>query len=674
VSLPSVGHTLHLRLNRRLLLALAGAVAAAVVTTALLYAVLSSWSPIRVGDGSEYYAMERTITLSQRPYMTDAGWAGYGEMIDANEVRGMPPLERLREAFPGLRTTSGADFNHFWLYPAGAAAVGFVGDRLGVTHTSHSHFLLLHAAMLAGLLLLCFWTDRWKGVAAAFIIACASPVLWFTNKVHTEFATVMLSTAAMALAAKRLWAAAGLLLALTSTQNISFAIPAFICCLIALHQFWTETRSGLRAAVDALLLSGAALLALVHPAYYFFRFGGITPQLITVGADTSAISPLSSIQYLLDPDIGLLPNWPLGIAIAVVAALLAAKYWCRRPGVPMSVFVLGYVFAAMAAQSATENINSGATINVARYGLWYICLLYPCILYIAGHLKTARTSVRIAAGVAFVLLATLNARQYPPKKGESYDSPTRVSRVIYRYAPWLWTPAPEVFRERYSGLGESPSLQTPAVVLGPGCVRALYVPGDASRGLQTLHAYPEGVCGMSEEQFRNAVSSRFSTLPADPTYFKLTDKERAESGRPVPALPPGRLIGPEGLRTFLGEGWSAPEPWGTWSIGDRSSLKFLAPPEAKQLRITASAFLGGSHTSTSSRVSVNGGGSMTISFDPTSPQPATFTLELPPGSEARVVDVEFLHDSPVSPSDAGVSADGRKISIGLIGLEVLPGT
>ncbi len=101
----------------------------------------------------------------------------------------------------------------------------------------------------------------------------------------------MRMTSAMALAAKRHWAAAGLLLALTSTQNISFAIPAFVCCVIALYQFCTEPRTGVRAAVDAVLLSGAAILALLHPAYYFFRFGGITPQLITFGADTSAISP-----------------------------------------------------------------------------------------------------------------------------------------------------------------------------------------------------------------------------------------------------------------------------------------------------------------------------------------------------------------------------------------------
>ncbi len=616
--------------------------------------------------------MERTITLSQRPYMTDAGWAGYEAMIQANEVQGVPPLEWLKNAFTGLRTTSGADFNHFWLYPAGAAAVGFVGDRLGLAQTSHAHFLLLHAALLAGLLLLCYWTDRWKGVGAALIIACASPVLWFTNKVHTEFATVLFTTGAMALAAKRYWAGAGLLLALTSTQNISFAIPAFVCCVIALYQFCTEPRTGVRAAVDAVFLSGAAILALLHPAYYFFRFGGITPQLITFGADTSAIAPLTSIQYLLDPDIGLLPNWPLGMAILALAALLAAKHYRQRPGILMTVFVVAYIGAAMAAQSATGNINSGATINVARYGMWYVCLLYPCILYIADHLTRSGNATKVIAALAVLALAALNAKQYPPKKGESYDSPTPVSRVVYRFAPWMWTPAPEVFHERYSGIGESAPLQTPAVVLGPGCVRALYVPGDASRGVTTIRPYPDGACGMSDEQFQEAVGKRFDTLPTKPTYFELTKQELSEKKRPIPELVIGTPIGPDALRSYLREGWSPGEPWGTWSSGDRSTLELLAPPSARKLRITASAFLGGKHTKSVSSVSINGAEPTLIEFGPTSPQPSVFTFDLPANNKAQVIAVEILHKNPVSPADAGVSADTRELSIGMIGLEVLP--
>jgi len=660
------------RLNRRLLLAWGAAAAATIIVAALIYAALTALPAIRVGDGSEYYALERTITLSQRPYMTEAGWAGYEAMIETNEVQGVPPLDWLKNAFTGLRTTSGADFNHFWLYPAAAAAAGFVGDRVGMGITPHAHFMLLHALMLAALLALCYWTDRWKGVAAALIITCASPVLWFINKVHTEFATVVLSTGAIALAAKRYWAAAGFLLALTATQNISFAIPAFVCCVIALYQMSTETRSGLRACVDSLFLSGSAIFALLHPSYYFFRFGGITPQLITFGADTSSISPLTSIQYVLDPDIGLLPNWPLGLIIVVVAAALAAKNYRDRPQVAMTAFILSYVLAAMAAQSATGNINSGATINVARYGLWYICLLYPCIIYIARQSKEWRAPTFVAAVTALLLLIIFNVREYPPKKGESYDSPTRVSRVVYRYAPWLWTPAPEVFHERYSGIGESAPLQRPAVVLGPGCIRALFIPGDAGQKETKVRAYPQGACGMSDQQFQDAVEKRFETLPAGPTYFKLTSEELAVKKQPVPQLTLDSPVGPDGIGPYLREGWSASEPWGTWSIGDRSTLQFLASPSAKNLRITVSAFLGGTRTKAAASLSINGTKPTRIEFGPNSPQPSVFTLPLPVSSEPQVYSIEILHDNIISPADAGVSADTRELSLGIIGLEVVP--
>lgn len=672
MSIDTVGQLLRGLLNRKLLLALGGAAAAMAVTAALIYATLSAWAPIRVGDGAEYYALERSISLSKRPYMTDGGWAAFQEMIDANEVQAVPPMDWLKNAFPGLRTTSGADFNHFWLYPAAAAAVGFVGDHLGLAQTSHAHFMLLHAALLVALLALCYWTDRWKGVAAALIIVCVSPVLWFSNKVHTEFATVILTTGAMALVAKRYWAAAGLLLALTSTQNISFAIPAFVCCVVALYQLVTEARSGERNAMDAVLLSAAAIFAVLHPSYYFFRFGGITPQLITYGANTSAISPLTSIQYILDPDIGLLPNWPLGFAIIVVAALLAAKQYRERPRISMTIYILAYVGAAMAAQSATSNINSGATINVARYGLWYICLLYPCILYIAKYLKRSRTPVLIVTAIAFVLLAIINTRDYPPKKGESYSEPTRVSLVVYRYAPWLWTPAPEVFRERYSGIGESAAFRTPAVVLGPGCVQALYLPDDEDNTLKNTRTYPEGACDLSDQQLQDAVGKRFKSPPATPTYFRLSRQELAEKKFPVPELALGKQVGPDGLHSYLREGWSTSEPWGTWSIGTRSSLRFLAPPEARRVRITASAFLGGSRTTSVSKVSVNGAAQTLIAFGPTSPQPSTFTLDIPYNTNEQVVVLELVHEDPVSAAEIGVSGDTREIAIGMMGIEVLP--
>lgn len=664
--------------HRALLFRLGGGALLFIAVSAAIYAALSLFAPMRVGDGGEYYAMERSLSLSKRPFMTAEGWAAYKQMAADGEVAGLVPSDTLRNTFPALHTTHGEDFNHFWAYPAAAAAAGYLSDLIGITRNAHQHFMLLHAGLFAGLLMLCFALDRWRGVGAATLILCASPVLWFTTKVHTEFATVVLTIASVGFASKRMWAMAGLMLAAVTTQNISFALPAFLCCSIALLQIGSAKVRGVRAAVDAVALAASALLACLHPAYYFFRFGGITPQLISYGADTSSISPLASLQYLLDPDIGLLPNWPLGAVLLLAAAFFVARSVRQLPAVSMSLFTMTYVFAALAAQSATTNINSGATVSVARYGLWYICLFYPCIVYLSRQLDGRNKFVRLLVATAVALLIAHNTRVYNPNKGESYLTPTAISQYVYKYTPWLWTPAPEVFMERYSGRGEKP-IDGPLLVVGPGCVQALFIPGPESQPVSRVQALPAGACRVSSAQFRRHLESKFPVLPAKATYFSLAKSELSQmqeasvqdaSGEDAPPLLPlGVTVTLPDLANYLGEGWSAPERWGVWSDGARSGLNAVVPGGATELVIGAFSFTHGARTHAAARVLINGSEGQSLLLSKGNGSVEQVTLRLPLSNRPQVVFIELIHDDPVSPSELGLGSDDRRISIGLVSLE-----
>lgn len=639
-------------------------VLAGIVLTAVFYWALSAWTATRVGDGSEYYALERTVSLSHRPYMTDEGWAGYQQLIDSKEIASLRPAEDLQRIYAGLRLPNGTDFNHFWLYPAAAAFIGNTGSILGFEPKSHARFMLLHSILISGLLLLCLRLHGRSGFVAAAIIIVLSPVLWFTNKVHTELFTVTLTTAAIACAMKRHWAASGLLLTLASTQNISFAIPALLSCLFALWSFWTVPRSGQKATFEVLALSIATIIVLLHPSYYFFRFGTVTPQLITTGAKTADISPLSSFQYLLDPDVGLLPNWPLG-AVILFAAIVITVLWRKRPDYLFISFVVIYVAATMLAQAATTNINSGATVGLSRYGLWYLCLFYPCIIVMTRVPGKYRGWPVIVMILALIPLVTANTRLHWPNRPESYTTPTPASSRIYTYAPWAWDPAVEVFSERNAQIGETIPTGR-AIVMGPNCIKALYIPGPDSN----LSVYPKGACGIAEQNFEQLLMSRFRVAPEKPSYFSVKPEDLA---RLAPVLNAGTMIGPDAIRQFLSSGWSGDEPWGVWSEGAHSTLRFRATsdiPSGSSLRILATGFWAGDHQRLKITSHVNGSDELEFTFSADQAQPLSINLPLPELKSDDPVTIDLYYEEPVSPAELGISPDRRKLAIGIVELEL----
>ncbi|MDL5366159.1 hypothetical protein QSH18_11130 [Xanthomonas sp. NCPPB 2654] len=652
--------------QRRLRVALTYLIAMLILTS-LIYAVLARLPAVRIGDGAEYYAMELAVSHEHRPFVAAPTWAAYEQIWKQGSIASLQTADQLKSVYVPLTREGETDFNHFWFYPLMASVASAPGKYLGLVDASHARFMMLHALLIAGLLLLCFRTHGFKGMLAATALIVTSPALWYVNKVHTELFTVVLTTAAVCLALKRQWAFSGLMLAMVTTQNISFVLPAIAACLFALAAYRTEDDRA-PGLMDTLALVMAAIIALLHPLYYFSRYGGLTPQLINKGAEVSHLDVFSSIQYLLDPDVGLLPNWPLGVLLLVLAAHGLYRRRLPLPRPSMAAFTAIFVLAAMAAQAATTNINSGGTAGPARYGLWYLCLFYP-IVALLKPLSASRLNRWIARACWFVAMvaAAIGVRDYLPNKPESYTSPSRAASLIYGHAPWLWNPSPEVFAERNAQLGER-TPPGPALVLGQGCRKALFLPGTENH----VALYPAGACGLTAAAGAKLIGSQFPLLPQEPTYFSVNLEDVASMKGVLSATQPA---GPTELRAYLGDGWSSDEPWGVWSLGMHSSLHLRLERPAAQgaaLILRANGLWHGERHAMTVSARVNGGPWQTRTMTASEPQPAVVPIRLPALPAGADVLVELRYDKPASPASLGLSQDTRELGIGLVSLEFSP--
>jgi hypothetical protein len=404
----------------------------------------------RVGDGSEYYAMLFAWTESGVPYMTDKTWATYERAYEDQWVQGLASPLLMQQDFPTLRSADGRqDFPHFWCYSLMASPFYFL-IRVVSPELVALSFSLLHAVMIS---LSIFALFRLGSVQAALMFSgflLFSPIFWFLNKVHTELLTFCLSTVGLFAVLKGRFVVAMLAFAVLATQNPSFGLIAIICGL-------SWSYSALRKGPTAKEIVGvviAALLTLLHPLYYWIRLGVPTPQMATGAMTMAGFGGKAVFHPLTDPDLGLFANWPFSLVILSVAAVLVARRRLSLAVWPF-LFVGAYVLVNLYAQSRTTNLNHGATISVSRYALWYLCLFVALAAWLVNEAIKLSRVTRLLLVAIVLILSICSFAKYCPLKREEYNRPTWASHLITEMVPGFYVPLPEVFLERYSGLGES---------------------------------------------------------------------------------------------------------------------------------------------------------------------------------------------------------------------------
>jgi hypothetical protein len=630
------------------------------VATLLLFLWLDQRPAARVGDGSEYYAMFVSWSESLRPWTTAASNAAYDAMMKTNEVSGLVERKWFDISFPALRVGDTTDFNHFWFYSLLAVICQKAALLVGIHLSVDASFLALHGLLLGGATALAYRHYGWRGAGIIVLMVVGSPVLWFLDKVHTEAYTVCVLLIGMMQMHRARYASASLMFAMAATQNPSFALIAGVPWAYRVVLQWGQRYS----VAEALLMLASAALVLLHPAYYEMRYGVITPQLLAGGA-ALGLNLSSFYIWVFDPDLGLLPNWPLGIA----AVLLGLVMWYRRrrqPGRDGSkwhevLFYVVFLLVNFYAHGSTGNINSGATPGLARYALWYLPLLFPLLLWISAqwHWKSASG---YALALAVLALTVLTVERYQPRGPELYDQPSTLSYLVQEKLPGLYNPPPELFMERFSGGGERRSFD---VIVGPDCSKMLMM-----SFVQTPGVSSPDYCLFDKPKlaaFRAAIVAR-NELGAY-RYVRLTPEQQRGMLMTVNAEP-YRVGKDDTGRFILDAGWDSPEPWGVWSVAPVATLnipcndvQFFKAAEPFMLSLVLQPF-GDPHVVISDDSGVLYKGPL--------PQGGPPLKVKVPGSNCHEGKSRVHVQVPklVSPAELGMSTDARKLGVALHGFQV----
>lgn len=626
------------------------------ITLLIIFAVLGRLTPQRVGDGAEYYALFYAWADTLRPWMTARSFDSYELLVSQSNIIGLVTREWLENAFPSLRLGDTADFNHFWFY----SLLAFFSSKLlaivGVSNGPHQSYLALHFLLLLGVGLTSFHLFRWRGLAAFLIMTFASPMFWYFDKVHTEIFTYCTVFMSVLFILRKNYLAGAFALAIASTQNPSFALVAFVP--FAYRVF--VLRETDFTYIEVILAIATALLVIAHPLYYFLRFGVPTPQLLAGGASLGG--NLSTFYiWLIDPDLGLLPNWPIG-ALFLFAAIGISASRKNKDEVLQDSFFLFFIFIFFVinfyAHSSTVNLNSGATPGVARYSLWYLPIFFPIVCYVINNYPRNKLLL-IPTGIFSLIMVISSLVLNNPIKNEDYSTPTTLSSLIQTHASFLYDPPAEVFAERYSGLGEAIHVTNPRGILGPDCEKMLIYPGEGRTNVTSAPG-----CFVDFSKLQNiAIALAKGSRQKEAFYVHLDKKTSSEI---FVSLEPGEyLIGQskEGNQ-ILRSGWSTPEAWGVWSDGRVSNLSL--PCNSAQFYFNQAKIDIGLHLQPfgSQTISIDHNGFIVYEGSINELSIVNFTADVGRCRKNRI-DFSVNISNPKSPFELGQSADARKLGVGL---------
>ena len=325
------------------------------------------------------------------------------------------------------------DSVHFWLL--GFFAAPFVAIVKALGYSFAYGFSVFHC-----FLFLFVWYRLWRalglaGAAGIAVLLACSPLLFFMDKGHSEFFLAAMALLCLCEIHEERWPRAAMWMALASCQQAAFTPFALLLILIA----------ALRRR-EPLPLSAAVLFVFLAPVYYMVRYG--SPSLIakTGTTDFRLISFHRVISLYIDPDLGLLPNWPLAIAgLLIVVALAALRVRTALAGLLLLLALPVFV-------SVQVNWNGGGTVNISRYAV----MLIPAIAFAWGYVLSRIAGMTIWLGPACAALLILllsgqyssNKSIFGPQHRETFLFHTQFANWLYDNHPSWYDPVPEVFSER----------------------------------------------------------------------------------------------------------------------------------------------------------------------------------------------------------------------------------
>jgi hypothetical protein len=369
----------------------------------------------------------------------------------------------------GQFTAPGGVSRHFWLYSALAAP--FVRLAAAIGSNPLAGFTVLNV----GLLVWAFAVVLPRVGSAGTWLLMAGPILWWTDKAHTEpftFATVAVGFALLAEAPW--WAFVALALAGMQNVPIALALPAAVLASLARRPAWRTDRRWWTGLV------AAALLLLVVLGYNLAHYGAPLPLLDRPRLQMPLL--LDLFVPLFDPNLGLVPNF---VTLPVVLVVVAAALLRKQPRVLFAPEVAAAAFALAAflfGASQAANVNHGGTPVMSRYAMWLLPLSVP--LLARAHDSLGAGARRWLAPVA-VLSVGWSLVAFRPAVPERIGEPTPLARYLWTRHPSFDNPNPEIFVERLHGVDDD---WAPAAT--GGCEKVLLVGRGSSTGSWPLPCPP----------------------------------------------------------------------------------------------------------------------------------------------------------------------------------------
>jgi hypothetical protein len=145
---------------------------------------------------------------------------------------------------------------------------------------------------------------------------------------------------------------------------------------------------------------------------------------------------------------------------------------------------------------------------------------------------------------------------------------------------------------------------------------------------------------------------------------KVTEACVNSTTKQRPALMQGVPLPFSKADSVCGSGWSHPESWGRWTDGRTAELHFALPElnGVYELEFSTRGYIAGSLKEQRIGIRVNGKALPDWVYTPSSAIQLQ-KVEVPQG--ARSVDIEFSIPDALSPKQAGQSADGRLLGLGI---------
>ena len=261
------------------------------------------------------------------------------------------------------------------------------------------------------------------------LLACVGPPIWYLPFTGAEVFTWALVVVALVALDNRSYPVAAFAAGLGATQNPLAGL--FVAAVVGL----SVREKSVRVTV---LAAAAGAVCLTAPAFYWWHFG--VPSLVAADPhlNSGRVSWARSWGLVADPNYGLLPYAP-GLVLLAAAGLRASL----RARLPEALTLLGAMIAAGLLAQKMVHWN-GAALGPHRYLLW----LSPPLAWVAANGLAGRRGwtllgVAVAVQVGILVVAA-------PERLD-YLRPNALARWVWRKAPYLNDPDPQVFLVRNTG-------------------------------------------------------------------------------------------------------------------------------------------------------------------------------------------------------------------------------